>query len=304
MKKSEVQKNKIATWQKISREYSKLLVPNRPSLDECQNYGELIANFLKGQKNTKIMIMGATPELRRILYTYEILNNAKAYCVDINPAMYRAMTEFLARADGLREEFKKGSWLANGFPDQYFDLVLGDEVICNVASTKHKKLFSEVSRVLKNQGAWITRHNFYLPETKKTSIKQILLELAKRIDSGEYCFQLAANLLFIKIFYQTSTDKNFKNSVQSHVMVLRDENKKSFQNHKYSRIIYELLDFYEDVFLPMCGDYQWYVLSKKESEKELREHFEIQDRVYAKDQSMTKHCPIYVLKKKVINNKI
>jgi len=296
MKKT--QEKKIKAWEAIGREYIRLLVPNRPSQDECENYGRLIADFLKSKRNAKIMVMGSTPELRRILYTYESLHNAEVSCVDINPAMYKAMTGFLAQGLNFKEKFFKHSWLDTKFPDQYFDLVLGDEVICNVNAKKHKELFSEASRILKDQGAWITRHNFYLPEDKKMSIKTIFLNLTLKIRRGEHSFQRAMNFLFSHIFYYSATFGLVDNSVENHLRLIKKEINSKFKNHPDQKIIQELANFYEDNFVPMCGDYKWYVLSQKESEKELKEYFEITDTIYTKDHSMAKHCPIYVLKKK------
>jgi len=42
---------KLKIWQQMSRDYCKLVVPNRPSHDDCQNYGLLINQALKTKRN-------------------------------------------------------------------------------------------------------------------------------------------------------------------------------------------------------------------------------------------------------------
>lgn len=288
---------KIATWEKVAVEYAKILVPNRPSPDDCKNYGILIAKFLKNRKNPKIMVMGATPELRRILYTYEFLQKADVFCVDINPTMYRAMANFLARGRHACEKYVRASWLQTRFPDQYFDLVVGDEVICNVDLKLHKKLFQEINRVLKKDGAWITRHNVYLAKNKKSNAAKTLIELVAKIVSGEYDFQLAMNILSLEILYFGSATKMLDNTMAHHLKIMRKEYNQNLRNHQCASVIVELLNFFEDNFVPMAGDYQWFILSEKASEQELEKFFTIENKIYSSDHPFVKNGPIYALRK-------
>lgn len=290
-------KNKFNNaWKNISKIYCKLLIPNRPSQDDCRNYGLLIKKVLKNKNRPKIIVMGSTPELRRILYTYTFLQKAEVFCVDVSPDMYKAMTDFLMKAD-FKEKYFKQSWLNTKFPDKTFDLIVGDEVICNIDKKKHNNLFKEIKRILKDDGAWITRHNFYTEDVKKTNVKKILIGLAEKIDKGEYCFQKAVNTLYIKIYFYKSCDNSFKNSILSHLKIIRSEYNKSLKNHKLSKIIKELINIYKNDFVNFGGDYRWYVLSEKVSEKELRDYFIIKEKVYSKDYPTVKFSPIYLLKK-------
>lgn len=287
------------TWENISKDYSKLLIPNRPSQDDCRNYGLLINKVLKKKNYAKIMVMGATPELRRILYTYEFLRKGEVFCLDINETMYKAMTDFLMKAD-FKEKFLKRSWLDTKFKDKTFDLIVGDEVICNINKKEHSNLFKEVGRILKDSGVWITRHNFYTEQVKKINVKKILLSLARKIYTGEYCFQQAANILYTDLFYYESHINQDSNSTISYLKIIKREYTQSFKNHKFSRIIKKLIAIYENNIVSMCGDYKWYVLSEKESERELKDYFIIKEKVYAQDYPSVKCSPIYLLKKRDI----
>ncbi len=287
------------TWENISKDYSKLLIPNRPSQDDCRNYGLLINKVLKKKNNAKIMVMGATPELRRILYTYEFLQQGEVFCVDVSSEMYKAMSDFLMKAD-FKEKFLKRSWLDTKFKNETFDLIVGDEVICNINKKEHNNLFQEIGRILKDSGVWITRHNFYTEQVKKINVKKILLNLARKIYIGEYCFQQAANILYPDLFYYESCVNQGNNSTISHLKIMEHEYRRSFKNHKFNQIIKELIAFYERNIVSMCGDYKWYVLSEKESEQELKNYFIIKEKVYAQDYPSVKCSSIYLLKKRDI----
>jgi len=184
-------------------------------------------------------------------------------------------------------------------PDKYFDLVVGDEVICNIDNKMHHDLFKEVSRVLKKNGVWITRSNAYLPKNKKDTVHDILLDLAENIDKGRYSLHFAVNLLYIKMFYRADeVNHNPDNTMLEHYELARKEYNKSFKNHKYGKLIPALLSVYKDNFVALVGDYHWYLISEKETEEELKPYFKVENKVYANDYCTVENSPIYLLKKK------
>lgn len=285
-------------WQEISKNYCKFIVPNRPSLGDCENYGQLIAKALRNKKNPKIMVMGSTPELRSILLQYEIFNKAEVYCVDLNYGMYQSMTDFMAHSAKFNEKHKKASWIDTKLPDKQFDLVVGDEVICNVDNKLHQELFKEINRVLKKDGVWITRNDVFLPENEKDDVRSILIDLAEKIDSGKYNLHFAINILYIKMFYRANEDYNPDNTMIGHYQIAKKEYVKSLKNHKYGKIISALMLMYKENFVALGGDYHWYVLSEKESEEELKPYFKLEKKVYSSDYCTAKNSPIYFLRKK------
>ncbi len=285
-------KNEI--WQKIHKEYVKLVVPNRMSVDDMKIYARLIKIVLKSKKGQNVMLMGSTPELRRFLFTYTRFFKATIYCVDSSRVMYKAMGDFITKGD-LQEKFINADWLKTGLPDDFFDLIIGDEVICNVPIKDHKKLFKEVSRVSKSSGYWITRHNFYLSNKIKT--EDIVLEIVDDLTEKKYSFQEAINYIFILLFYNLAA-KNKK-----HCLNQRQELKEmekiytSLKPGLKKEVLKELIrNFKED--WQTSFNYYWHVLSKKESEKELKPFFEMKEVLYAHDYITAGNSPIYLLKKK------
>lgn len=292
-------KSKInSTWGRISDDYSKLVVPNRPSEDDLTSYGLSVNKVLKNKRKAKVMVMGSTPELRNMLYLYSVLNDAEVFCVDASSSMYDAMKVFMINADFKKEKYVEASWLETGFKEKTFDLVVGDEVICNVPSESHNKLFKEVSRVLKDDGIWVTRHNLYATRGGNSSIKEVLVDVARKVSCGEYDSQKAVNILFTRIFLIRDPRGSSTVSIGNHLKLIRNEIKGKLKKHKLLPVIKELSSLYKDNFFKICGDYKWHLLSEKESERELEEVFVIKEKLYSNDYVTAKCSPIYVLSKK------
>ena len=281
-------------WQQFSQDYCKMVIPNRPSPEDCQNYSLLINQVLKNKKRVRILVMGSTPELRSLLFTYTCLQKARVYCLDFSENMYRAMTDFIAKTD-LKEKFIKGNWLKTGIKDDFFDLVVGDEVICNVPVKGHAKLFQEVKRILKKDGFWITRHNFYLPNEIKP--EQIILKTVKDIVQGKYGFQTAINYLYILLFYNmVQKNKQRRVNMAEETREMEKAYKKlkdGLDKKALKALIKHFKENWRSIF-----DYYWYVLSKKDSERELKPFFEIKKILYARDYITAKNSPICLLKVK------
>ncbi len=279
-------------WQKITRDYCKFVIPNRPSLDDTRNYAIAINQVLKNKKEPKILVMGSTPEIRRFLFTYTCLFNAQVYCVDFSPNMYKSMTDFINKAE-LKEKYIKASWLKTGLKDNFFDLAVGDEVICNIEPKKHKGLFQETSRILKKDGYWVTRHNMYLPNQAKP--KTIILNIVKDLKQKKYSFQEAIHYLFITLFYSlVQTNKQHRLNQAEQMKEMRKVYK-TLKNDLDKRVLKELIKHFQGNWQSTYS-YHWYVLSKKDSEKELREFFTIKKILTPRDYITAKNSPIYLLK--------
>ena len=289
----------IKVWGEISQGYSKLVIPNRPSPDDCANYGALVHSVLKKVKRPKIMVMGSTPELRSLLYTYAFRQGAHVFATDISSDMNQAMREFMVPSTNpeLKEKFFCGSWLKTNFPNNFFDLVVGDEVICNVSADQHQDLFYEINRILKKNAHWITRHNFYLANNKKQSSKDIILSIANGINQGRYTFQYGINILYLLLFYRLIINQ------PQHRVNLNDEIKVAKNvlvepiTKEQRQTLKELIRLFERYF-GKYKDYYWYVLSRRDSLNELTRHFDFKKELYAKDYLTARHSPIWLLQKR------
>lgn len=286
-------------WGEISQGYSKLVIPNRPSSDDCANYGVLIHSVLKKIKKSKIMVMGSTPELRSILYTYTFRQKAQIFTTDLSSDMNQAMREFMvpSATQELKEKFFCGSWLKTNFPDNFFDLVVGDEVVCNISVDQHQDLFYEINRILKKNAHWIMRHNFYLAKNKKQSLKNIILGIVNGINQGRYTFQYGINILYLLLFYRLIINQpqrrvNLNDEIRVAKEILTGQ-----MTLKQRQTLKELIRLFEHYF-GKYKDYYWYVLSRPDSLNELTTYFDFKKELYARDYLTARHSPIWLLQKK------
>ncbi|MFA7209206.1 MAG: class I SAM-dependent methyltransferase [Parcubacteria group bacterium] len=290
--------NDRKAWDNISKMYSKLIIPNRPSLGDIENYGRIMSLVLGNKKNPKIMIMGSTPELRSAAYRFRIMKGAKVFCVDISENMYEAMNNFCVSKQSNDEKYLERSWLKTGFKKDYFDLILGDEVICNIPFESQDELFKEISRILKKNGAWVTRHNFSIGKDEVTNPKEIIEYLAINISNGNINFDFAVNLLFVDFFYYAGWHNPLDNSMESHLKVMKKEYLIHFKKHPLKKIVKELIDLYDIFWVSLSGNHNWSIVSRKDSEIRLKKFFKIGKKLYSNDYPTAKNSPIYLLSKK------
>jgi ubiquinone/menaquinone biosynthesis C-methylase UbiE len=145
-------------WKNMVKQWVKMTEPSIPSPKEIDFQREYIKKHTNPKKEFKVLILGSTPRLRDLLSEFE---NCKVFLCDINPEMTFAMTELLQRANPEDETWIKASWLDMPFKDSFFDLILGDITIDNLPFEFHNQYINEVSRGLKNDGAYLGRFIFF-----------------------------------------------------------------------------------------------------------------------------------------------
>ncbi len=284
-------------WRKVAQIYTRALPPNRPSSDDCLIYAKNIARILKNKKAAKVLLMGSSPRIRDILRDLSLNKEIRVFCLDLTPEMYQAMTS-LVYVKNPKEKFVKGNWLQIPFEKNYFDLVIGDEVICNVENKRHDQLFAEVRRILKDSGFWLTRHNFFTPAIIKFNLPLFLLKQTKATLRGEITGQQVGNNISIlsmyRLFYKEKENKPIKlnnmfkyyNKVKEEAIKIAKPEEKIMIEKTYRNFISAFYDM---------KTVQWSGLSKQESEKELNKHFRILRRGYSNDYISAKFSPIYLL---------
>ena len=92
MPKKSIQKQFVKPWKKISENWELLSPPARPSKKNILDYEELLLPAIQGVRNPKILVLGATPEIRDFLSK---LKNVEVTICDINIEMILAMTKLL-----------------------------------------------------------------------------------------------------------------------------------------------------------------------------------------------------------------
>lgn len=147
-------KIKIETWRKFIKGWSKITSPGRPSKREIEIY-EKFGNSGLNKKKARALVLGSTPEIRNMLAKYK---NVQVHLIDVNIGNALAMTELMKnKKAGETEIWIKANWLNAPLPENYFDLIYGDFVVCNIPFEKQGKFLAKVKNWLKKEGLFITR---------------------------------------------------------------------------------------------------------------------------------------------------
>lgn len=166
-----LKKNKfIESWKKFAKKWQKITSPGRPTVAEIKIYENFARPFLK-KKGVKILILGATPEIRDMLARYK---NTQVTLVDINLDMILAMTSLMKHKSAAEKEiWIRSNWLNAPLPKNYFDLVLGDMVLSNVPFKLQDKFLNNIKSWLRPGGCFINRCESFTSRWKSFSIEEI-----------------------------------------------------------------------------------------------------------------------------------
>lgn len=161
--------NKLSDhWKSIADVWRNLTSPSRPSTGEVEIYQKHL-DAMPGT-NLKVLILGATPELRDLVLSNVKVKNCVA--VDVNMEMILAMNE-LVKENTANEIWVKSSWLEAPLCESYFDLILADFTFENMSFDNHSIYFQNVRRWLKSEGLYIGRVATFRSKYAALSIEEI-----------------------------------------------------------------------------------------------------------------------------------
>jgi SAM-dependent methyltransferase len=278
-------------WQKIAQTWQKMTSPSRPSLGDVQIYGGFVKQIIKDNRNYRILVLGSTPELRNLILKLGLSKKTDLYILDINSAMIQARSSFL-ELDAVKEQRIIGDWLNMPFKDNFFDIVLGDEILINVVKDDRNELLQEIYRVLKSGGAFITRASHVNSQAKKFTVRKSFDKYTKLYLQNKLTFNQALNYLFEEIF-ELSFFRNKKKLLL--IKVLLPEISKEMKATRSTKgfMVNAFVHEYRALF-NQCWSWE----SKIEQIKRFKKYFSIQAIKSAKDYLYAYILPIYFLRKR------
>ena len=188
------QKDYAAPWSLIADGWKMFTPPWRPAKENINYYEKILKRTIKDAKNPKVLILGATPEIRDILAKYR---NIEVVISDYNMEMILAMNELVVRKNFKNEKWFKTSWVDMPLEKEYFDIIFGDYVISQLPKNLTSKFLSQIRSLLKSNGRFITRTIFYNPEFAQSF--DDLMEKFKRLKlNNQSVSDLAAYMCFEK----------------------------------------------------------------------------------------------------------
>lgn len=273
-------------WQQVAYTWNNYFaVPSRISSQEVEKYREWLSK-INNKKPLRALVLGATPELRDALSDLGYL----LYSIDINFDMFLAMDELLNNKNQ-KEVLIKANWLDNPLADNYFDVIVGDAVLPNIPWEERPHLLSEVKRLLKPNGVFLTRA-FCIPDKKPfSSVEEILEHFSKK----EYSIKQNALEMVLELQILTYDPKDHLGSFAKAKDILEEyHNRKGikFDNKRIQEIHDIVWNFWCEKFVSKVFVYA----SRKEEEGEYDKYFNIIDIFEAKDHDYSKITPMYFLK--------
>lgn len=148
-------KSHYKSWIHLSNTWGKYITPpSRPCKTTLRIYDKAIKKLKIGEdRDIKALILGATPELRELC----LENNFKVTVCDINPDMVKAMSSLIEKNSG-QEKILITDWLKMSFPQNSFNLIMGDASFNQILEVKKlKKLLGNLRKILKPDGIILFR---------------------------------------------------------------------------------------------------------------------------------------------------
>ena len=226
-------------WREIAKHWEKIKYPARPSKKNVRDYKRFLDEVILKKKNPRILVFGATPELRDILAQY---HNIEITVVDFNMEMILAMTKLMKYKEKTsKETWVKSDWLKVPLKENYYDVLLGDCLLQNVPRLKQLFFLEKCHKFLKKGGYFITKIGAKYPGAKVYEFKNLLKEYLQK-DSNLKSF----NDFWSIALFCSNIGKNHRTGIK----LLLKELQKYIQNSKIKKL-------YEKVRKTFPKDKEW-----------------------------------------------
>lgn len=281
--------NTSVVWKQIADMWSTYFTPpSRISPQELEKYREWLKKLKQKDTAQTALVLGATPELR------DALNELgyKATIIDINMEMILALNS-LMKTKNPAEIIVRANWLDNPLQGGYYDIIAGDAVLPNVPWAQRDKLLSEVKRLLKPKGVFLTRA-FCVPRKKPfASVDEILKHFSTREPGYRSALEFIVEIQ--TLFYDPKDHLGTFSKPKEVAEKLRGKNGFDLGSDNLNKTLDIVWNFWGKKFADKLFVYAY----RDEEEAEYRKYFTIADTFEAKDNSYSKITPMYLLKNKL-----
>jgi hypothetical protein len=246
--------------------------PSRLSDSELKVFESIIKKY---NKNSKILILGSTIELRELCHKYGIT----PYIVDYKKEVYTEWSKLL-RIKG-KECFINKNWLNMNF-DFKFDLILGELAFTMLLWNDQIKFSRILANMLKKDG--ISLQRIWVRSIKNKNITKMINDA--KLNAQRYNISMKSAIFMDMINYYYDEKNDFISGPPALKKLNND-----FKKGIIPKEIY-------DLFAPMWKVYKNsnHFPKKEKLDSMLKKHFKIKI-TYGKD-FYRKMCPLYILTKK------
>jgi ubiquinone/menaquinone biosynthesis C-methylase UbiE len=272
------------SWKEVLEIWKNFIPPIRPSIEEQEIYKEYIRK-MKNRKKSNVLILGVTPELRKLVSEY-FLN---VIAIDFHTIMIKTMNQITKDLgySNFNEVIIKGDWFSMPFRENKFDLILGDCSLNSIRNEEITEFFKELERLLKINGYICMRIMTIPDELKKFRILDIFkMNRMKNQKNSEKIFED----LYLHIL--CSIDAYDSNTRRSSISKARKEWRKLYSNNMITKQEFEA---FESILSK--GEYSPLILKRTELEDLINNHFNLVSIKNICSKSID-YSPIYCLKSK------
>ena len=277
-------KNFTKPWIKILNNWDRLTSPGLPSPKEVKIFKKFLSPILR-KKRPKILILGATPELRDLIAA---VKNIETTVLDINLYMILAMTKLLKKKPK-NEIYINASWFEAPLKKNYYDAAVGDFVIPNVMKKDLNTFLANVKKWLKPKAYFITRVNVYSSNDQFVTLDEAIARYARP----------PITQWKINFFSQVGNfnASPMKANREFKIINFRNQLKKYYKNGKYIHPDPVVNKFLSKAHNLMPRDKVWTGYWRDELEKLFSKYFIIK-KVDIHKKDWLDEDPIYMLQKK------
>ncbi len=146
----------------LARSRAKRAGSSAPTSRELRVYKKYLLRAIRGKRHPRVLVLGATPELRDLA----IGKGCETLAVDMSEQVILAMESCMRYRDNPRNLIMKCDWIGmNTFlSEKYFDAVVADCSLNNVPIHLQSRVCSNVAKLLKPGGLFITRNIVDIPQ--------------------------------------------------------------------------------------------------------------------------------------------
>lgn len=253
--------------------------PSFPSPPEVEIYEKYLRVAINGQANPKVLILGATPELRDLA----LRNGCDTVALDFSAEVLEIMGDVMTYKNDAREKRVVGNWLEYQGEEYKFDAILADASLNNipVAATAH--FLNKLQTLLNQNGLFITRHLVCLPDKKIRPAVDIIADY-RRGAINQY--DMYFGLRFYSDLSRGCYDPATKRSDWGCFFEAFEKAKGLFNQEEYDGIMWQKADVVHTMF------------TKDEWESLTKEFFDIVAVGRWTGQHFSEFFPVYILKRR------
>jgi len=279
-----MKKDYTAPWKKMADSWKLFTPPWHPSVDNITLYKKLLDRTIKGVENPKILILGATPEIRDMLADYK---NIEVVLADITMEMILAMNELVKKENFSNEIWVKSDWLKMPLEKDYFDIIFGDYVISQLPEELTNTFLSKIKSLLKTNGRFVPRAVFFDEETALD-----FDEIIEKFNDKEENYQSITDIASYCFVGKTTTTRRGNCYIFSLPLLktVRDNYEEKNGKNKW-------LTALDKVFYPY--EKEWFFYSMSDTENNLNNYFNIEEKTKEPEGSPYRNTTFtYLLSKK------